>query len=275
MNSFASQVKQELSEINNLKDKSLVRSELLGYLITSEKNEFTTENQYNINRYGKLLNNVGENDYSIVVKGNKFTIKPKRKIEVSEEIQTEEQFQALMRGSFLAKGSITNPKTSYHLEIIFSNPSNASLVLNLLKNYSFEFSMVERNYKSVIYISSGDVISRFLAFIGANKSMLNFEETRVLKEVGNNVNRIVNFETANLNKTISSAVKQIEDIKLIKSKKKFGILSEGEQELAELRLANPEVSLTTLGEMATPPLTKSGVAHRMANITKLAKELRK
>ena len=97
MNSFASQVKQELSEINNLKDKSLVRSELLGYLITSEKNEFTTENQYNINRYGKLLNNVGEGDYSIVVKGNKFTIKPKRKIEVSEEIHKEKQFQELMR----------------------------------------------------------------------------------------------------------------------------------------------------------------------------------
>jgi DNA-binding protein WhiA len=135
--------------------------------------------------------------------------------------------------------------------------------------------MVERNYKSVIYISSGDEISRFLAFIGANKSMLNFEETRVLKEVGNNVNRIVNFETANLNKTISSAVKQIEDIKLIKSKKKFNMLSEGEQELAELRLANPEVNLTKLGELATPQLTKSGVAHRMANITKLAKDLRK
>ena len=82
MNSFASQVKQELSEINNLKDKSLVRSELLGYLITSERNEFTTENQYNINRYGKLLNNVGESDYSIVVKGNKFTINQKEKLKL-------------------------------------------------------------------------------------------------------------------------------------------------------------------------------------------------
>lgn len=97
---------------------------------------------------------------------------------------------------------------------------------------------------------------------------------RVIKDVRNKVNRMVNYETANLNKTINSAVKQIEDIKLIKAKKKFNKLNDKEQELANLRLKNPEASLNELANMTNPPISKSGVNHRMKKIEDLANKLK-
>ena len=131
----------------------------------------------------------------------------------------------------------------------------------------------EKNY--VVYIKDGEEISDFLAFIGANKAVLEFEQTRVIREVRNNVNRIVNCETANLNKVVKTSVKQIENIKLIKSKKKFNKLSEGERELALLRLNNPESSLAELGNALKKPIGKSGVNHRMKRISDLAEEIRR
>ena len=124
-------------------------------------------------------------------------------------------------------------------------------------------------------MKDGEDIANFLAFIGANKAVLNFEDIRVLRDIRNNVNRIVNCETANLNKVIKTSVKQIEDIKLIKKKNKFNNLSEKEKELAELRIKNPDATLTELGKMLKKPIGKSGVNHRLKAISELAEELRK
>ena len=274
MNSFAETVKKELSELNNLANKNLVKAELSGYLITSSANEFTTESQYNINRFGKLLSNIGENDYAISIKGKKYTIKPRGKIELEHEIDGEEQVKALVRGAFLGTGTITNPKNIYHLEIIFENEENANKIKEVLEKYGISSKIIKRKNKFLVYIEDGNNISALLAFVGANKSVLEFENMRVIKEVRNKVNRLVNCETANLNKTIDTAVRQIEDIKLIKAHKKFKDLSEKEQELAELRLKNSNASLAELGEKANPKISKSGVSHRMANIAKLADEIR-
>lgn len=271
MKSFSSNVKQELSKINNLANKQLVKSELLGYIITSSSNEFSTESSYNIGRFAKLLSNAGQDDYSISIKGNKYKIKTAKKPIIEDEIKTIEQEKALVRGAFLATGSISNPKTVYHLEIVFDEIENANKIKEILDKNNINSNIIKRDNKYVVYIESGDNISKLLAFIGANKSMLDFEDARVIKDVRNKVNRIVNCETANLNKTITTSVKQTEAIKLIKAKHKFSKLSPKEQELAELRMKNPNATLKELGEILD--VSKSGINHRMNRILKLAEEL--
>ena len=275
MESFYSKVKRELSELNNLSNKKLVRCELQGYLLVSSENKFVTENEYNINRFGKLLSNSGIPDFKIEMQGNKFCITTKKEINLEEKIEDEEEARALIRGAFLGGGSITNPKGKYHLEIVFQIEEYAKKVINLLLKFNINTKIVKREKNYVVYIKDGEEISDFLAFIGANKAVLEFEQTRVIREVRNNVNRIVNCETANLNKVVKTSVKQIENIKLIKSKKKFNKLSEGERELALLRLNNPESSLAELGNALKKPIGKSGVNHRMKRISDLAEEIRR
>ena len=174
----------------------------------------------------------------------------------------------------MGAGSITNPKTKYHLEIVFQNEENAAKVNTILNYYNINSKILKRNNKYIIYLKDGEDISSFLAFIGANSSVLQFEENRVIRDVRNNVNRIVNCETANLNKVINASVKQVNDIKLLKKMNKFKDLKDGEKELAELRLKNPEASLTELGKMLEKPISKSGVNHRMKAIEEKANELR-
>ena len=174
----------------------------------------------------------------------------------------------------MCSGSVSNPKNIYHLEIIFDKKENAEKIKDILDNGIVETKILKRDKTYILYIKDGENISRFLAFIGANKSVLDFEDERVLKDMRNNVNRIVNCETSNLSKTISTSIRQIEDIKFIKSKKKFDKLTLKEQELANLRLQNPEASLIELGKLLEKPISKSGVNHRLNAISKLAEELR-
>ena len=280
MNSFSANVKKELSKLNNLANKDLVKLELKGYLLTFSLNEFSTESEYNINRFAKLLDNIDINDYSISIKGKKYIIKfnksnIRKYIEQScnkELIENDEK--AIVRGAFLGAGTITEPKKTYHLELIFENEENASYIKELLNKNNISSDIIKRENKFLVYIDDSENISKFLAFIGAYKSMLDFEDIRIYKEMRNKVNRLVNYETANMNKTIITSVKQIDDIKFIKSKKQFEKLSNKEQELARLRLNKPNASLKELGELLTPPISKSGVKHRMENITKFADELR-
>ena len=179
--------------------------------------------------------------------------------------------KALIRGSFLGSGSINNPERIYHLEVIYSNEQNLEYVLNILKKYNIQM----KKLNNTLYLKEGEEISKFLAFIGANSSVLKFEEIRVIRDMRNNVNRLVNCETANLNKTINAALKQIDDINLIKKMKKFNELPDNVQEVANLRLENPEISLVELGKMLTNPVGKSGVNYRFKVISELAEELRK
>lgn len=275
MESFSSKVKKELSKLNNLSNKNLVRCELQGYLLTTNSEKFITENEYNINRFSKLLSNTGTDDFKIEMQGNKFCITTKNKIVISEDIKDEEEAKAIVRGSFMGSGSVSNPTSKYHLEIVFQKEENAEIIKEIIQKYNISSKILKREKNYIIYIKDGQDIANFLAFIGANSSVLKFEDIRVIREVRNKVNRIVNCETANLNKVINAAVRQVEDIKFIKKKHKFDKLSDGEKELAELRLKNPEATLTELGQMLSKPIGKSGVNHRLKVISDLAEELRR
>ena len=275
METFSKKIKEELSMIHNLSNKKLVKCELLGYLLTIDSNKFVTESEYNINRFNKLLTNNGINNFTIEMQGNKFCIITKDKIKIEYNPENEEEKRAVVRGAFMGSGSVTNPKSKYHLEMVFQSEENAEKIKNIIISFRINCKILKREKNYIVYIKDGEDIANFLAFIGANKAVLSFEDTRVLRDVRNKVNRLVNSETANLNKVIKTSVKQIEDIKLIKKKNKFSSLSEKEKELAKLRLENPDATLTELGKMLKKPIGKSGVNHRMKAISDLAEELRK
>ena len=296
--SFSTDVKEELSKINNYTKKDSLRIELIGFLIIAntvvvgQKIRYSTESQYTINRFAKLLSNCGIMDYTIELQGKTFSIfLPKGKLLEELEIQEknkivirkekmEQAFQKneeqktkdFLRGAFLGGGSINNPEKKYHLEIKFSADSNKEEMMKRLEKQNIK--MKELSASPILYLKEGEEISNFLAFIGASSGVLRFEEIRVMRDVRNNVNRLVNCETANLNKTINSAVKQIEDIQFIKQKRKFGELSEQLKEIAELRVTYPEKSFVELGQLLKEPIGKSGVSHRLKAISKFAEELR-
>jgi hypothetical protein len=180
---------------------------------------------------------------------------------------------SFLRGLFLGCGTISNPKKNYHLEFVLSSKDFATRILNILKNQKIFVKIVTRKSNYVVYLKSEDDIVNLLTLIGAHSSVLDFENIRILKEMRNNVNRAVNCETANINKTVNAAIKQLKMIQLID--KKIGIenLSEPLAEVAKLRLNNPEASLIELAEM-TLGSTKSGINHRFRKLSKIAEELK-
>lgn len=195
--------------------------------------------------------------------------------DMNSSMKQDEQLARLcIREAFIKSGSINDPNKKYHLEIMFKTNKKAQEMQKLLSNFSINAKIIKREKEYMLYLKDGEEISEFLALIGANSSVIKFEEIRVLKETRNDINRLVNCETANLNKTINASVKQIEDIKLIKKKNKFSSLPENLQEIAELRLANPDISLIELGKLLKEPIGKSGVNHRLKKISLIAEELR-
>lgn len=196
--------------------------------------------------------------------------------DMNSQMKQDEQLARLcIREAFIKSGSMNDPNKKYHLEIMFKTKKKAEEMQTLLNNFNINAKIIKREKDYMLYLKDGEEISEFLALIGANSSVIKFEEIRVLKETRNDINRLVNCETANLNKTINAAVKQIEDIKLIKKKRKFSNLPENLQEIAELRVANPDVSLVELGKMLSQPIGKSGVNHRLKKLSAIAEDLRK
>ncbi len=177
---------------------------------------------------------------------------------------------AFLRGAFLARGSMTDPqKQNYHLEIVTENEEFA-MGLNYLMNLCGFKAGTNYRKEYFVYIKGAEKIGEFLRFIGAHSAYLALEEIRVIKGMRNEVNRLVNCETANLEKSVRAALEQVEVIKALKAKKLLAKLPPNLKELAALRLDHPEASLRELGEMATPPLSKSAVNHRMRKLLKIA-----
>lgn len=277
--SFSSEVKQELSSINTYSKSNLIEAELIGYLMSAnikeenEKIEFITENEFNIERIYKILFKL-KIEYEPETRRKTFVAKiNKPNLRNIEDLETEEEKKALIRGIFLGSGSINDPTKKYHLEILLNDKDVAQYIQNILKSFNIKAKILEMN--NTIYIKEGEEISKFLAFIGAQKSVLKYEEIRVMREIRNNVNRQVNCETANLNKTISASVMQIEAINYLKKVKKYEELPTGLQEIAELRLEYPEMSLKDLGSLLENSLGKSGVNHRLKKIIEIADEAKK
>ena len=283
--SFSSEVKEELSKVNNFKDKESLKAEFLGYMLTwnikldEYKIEFLTENEFNVERFYKILFNLHLN-YEPEVFGKYFktTI---QKNELTDEVLNfnlnveNDALRKIVKGAFLSTGSINNPENNYHLEINFIERKNAEYVLNICSENGVNLKILESKGKVILYIKEGEEISKFLALIGANKAVMKFEDIRAKKDMKNNINRLVNCETANLNKTINASLNQVNDIKLIQKLNKFEELSEDLKEIAILRVEYPEATLKELGEYLEPTLGKSGVNHRMKKIHEIAEELRK
>jgi len=195
--------------------------------------------------------------------------------DVNSGLKQEEQIARLsIREAFIQSGFINDPNKEYHLEILFRTKKKAEELRILLENFDINAGTTKKGSGYITYMKDGEDIVNFLALIGANNGVLRFEETRLLKDARNNVNRIVNCETANLNKTLEAASNQIENIKYLKQHRKFNTLPENLKEIAEIRLKNPDLSYEEIGKLLKTPLSKSGVSHRLSKISKIAEELK-
>lgn len=182
--------------------------------------------------------------------------------------------RAFIRGVFLAAGSMSDPAKSYHFEIVCAAEAMALQIQELMCSFSMDAKIVQRKKMYVVYLKEGAQIVDILNIMGAHISLMELENVRILKEMRNTVNRKVNCETANINKTVSASVKQLEDITYLRDTIGFEKLSEGLEEVALARLSHPDASLKELGELLSPPVGKSGVNHRLRKLGELAEKVR-
>lgn len=182
--------------------------------------------------------------------------------------------RAFIRGAFLASGSMSDPNKSYHFEIVCRTMEQAEQLQQLMNGFETEAKIVERKGHYVVYLKEGSQIVDMLNVMEAYVSLMNLENVRILKEMRNSVNRKVNCETANISKTVNAAVKQLEDIELIRSKLGLDQLPQNLREMALIRLEYPEAALKELGNYLTPPVGKSGVNHRLRKLAEIAENLR-
>ncbi|KRN94408.1 DNA-binding protein WhiA [Pediococcus stilesii] len=196
---------------------------------------------------------------------------------VPEGILTaESEVRSYLRGAFLASGSVNNPETSrYHLEIYSLYESHNQMIADWINRYNFNARTTERRSGYIVYLKEAEHIADFLQLIGATNSMLKFEDVRIMRDMRNSVNRLVNCETANLNKVANASMKQINNIQYIDETVGLGELPPKLREVAETRLAHREVSLKELGELVPGgPISKSGINHRLRKINQYAEKLR-
>lgn len=183
--------------------------------------------------------------------------------------------RAYLRGAFLAGGSVNNPEgSSYHLEIASMYEEHCKALCQLANRFDLNARCIERKKGFVFYIKEGEKIIEFLSIIGAHQALFKFEDVRIMKDMRNSVNRIVNCETANLNKTIGAAVRQIDNIRLLQKEVGLESLPEKLREVAEIRLQHPDMNLKEVGDMLKGSVSKSGVNHRLRKIDELAEKLR-
>ncbi len=182
--------------------------------------------------------------------------------------------KAFIRGLFLAVGSVNDPNKAYHFEIVVQNKEMATAVQSVIRNFSLDAKIVKRKKYYVVYLKEGSMIVDILNVMEAYVSLMDMENVRILKDMRNDINRRVNCETANIKKTVNAARRQIEDIEYIEQTKGLKYLKEPLRELAELRLEEPDANLSELGEMLNPPVSKSGVNHRLRKISTIANTLR-
>ena len=184
--------------------------------------------------------------------------------------------RSYLRGAFLAGGSVNNPETSsYHLEIFSLYQEHSESLCEMMNIFSLNSKTLERKKGFITYLKEAEKISDFLTIVGAHNALLRFEDIRIVRDMRNSVNRLVNCETANLNKTISAALRQVENIRYIRDTVGLHILPDKLREIAQLRVDYQDVTLKELGEMVTGgTISKSGINHRLRKIDEIADKLR-
>lgn len=309
---FSSRVKDELSrteitDVLSAKAETQAFVRTAGYIILKGFNsvefEFSTENAAVARRIFKVLKTAYNISAKVSVersnrlkKLNNYIIKineePTRKFLVDTEIAKDDNLnisfeyevpkeiletdigkRAYIKGSFMGSGSISNPEKSYHAEFVSNKAEQSKIIKEILESYGIKAKNIYRKNNYVTYIKESEQISDLLALMGASNAVLNFENIRAVKETRNQINRVINCETANLDKIVDTSMRQINSIKILKKHKVIDKLPDNLRELAYLRLNNKNASLKELGEMLDPPLGKSGVNHRLKKIEEIAEDL--
>ena len=279
--SFSSDVKEELS-IQYGRSRHCQLAELAGMLEMSGRIQegvpvLDTDNPLLQEKYGVLMQKAFSVDVTepLTKTDSERILSALRLTEDSRRLLVQQTCckRAFLRGAFMASGSISDPNKSYHFEIVARTLQQAQLLTELMNSFEADAKIVERKNHYVAYVKEGSQIVYMLNVMEAYVSLMNLENVRILKEMRNTVNRKVNCETANINKTVSAAVKQIEDIRKIQSRMEFDELPESLREMAELRLQYPDATLKELGKYLDPPVGKSGVNHRLRKLSAIAEDL--
>lgn len=291
--SFCSKVKEELINITDV-EPSCTLDEMYGLLLFSKKFSKTemfinTENEKVAEKYKNVTERLALSNVNFVRSAS-----GKCKVSVDDStsrlrilnafgcsgtertrrinwanISCDCSFSAFLRGVFLACGTINDPEKNYHLE--FSVPySLRNDLKRVFEEVGLEAKEIRRNNIYILYFKGSEDIVTLLTVMGANNSVLEYIGVKVFKDVRNNVNRKTNFENANFDRTVNAALRQTEAINRLKKTGKFQKLSPELKELAQLRLENPDLSLSQIGQMLNPPLSRSGVNHRLQKIIDLS-----
>jgi cell division protein WhiA len=179
-----------------------------------------------------------------------------------------------LRGAFLGGGFVADPHGDFHFELTAETEQLARDLVSLMARFGIEARVTRRRGLFAVYLKGAEPIVTFLALVGAHRALLRTEDVRIIKSMRNDVNRLVNAETANVQKSAEAAIAQVEDIRYLADGHGLESLPPALQELALLRLEHPDVSIRELGEYATPPLSKSAVYHRIRRLEQFAAELR-
>ncbi|HOJ09651.1 MAG TPA: DNA-binding protein WhiA [Clostridiales bacterium] len=291
--SFSSVVKNELSRIH-VDDKCCLKAELASIIAVGGQMEIRepeglkigiiTENAAFARRSYSLIKELYEVCPEVICRKSRklkkhtvfiLAIPDTSSIKKELDIPVKDACckRAYLRGAFLAGGSISDPEKTYHLEIATRYSTLARQLRDTINSYNLNAKIIKRKGYYVVYLKEGDHIVDFLNIIGAHAALLELENIRILKDMRNNVNRIVNCETANLEKTVNASVRQVRNIEYIRDNMGFGNLPENLREIAELRLKYSDASLKELGEMLNPPLGKSGVNHRLRKLEEIAESM--
>lgn len=300
--SFATETKKELCG-DTATDVEVLRSELYAMLIlsrqfTSKSIVFKTENKHTAARFVNLctmlFSPILERTQPLTNTSKIYTVRIidandcKRIFEFYGHDDRDVNLRvnranladnncerAFIKGVFLACGSVTNPDKAYHLELCISHKNLCTDICNIIRDaeqLSVNIKMLNRNGSFVGYIKDSEHITDFLAYMGAPNSAMTVMGAKALKQVRNAINRRTNSEIANLQKVAGASANQIKAIKKLKASGKFNTLSDELKTIANLRLEYPELSLRDMGEMLDPPISRSGVNHRLTKLIQLAQE---
>lgn len=299
MKSFSQHTKEELCKTDNSRECCYTAEHLglslFGASITKKSIKFVTENVDVHSNYIKLaekmcLNQetdkateknsryIAENKDGVLIENLLYDLRlidsetGVIRYRIDEDIIKDECCRrALIKGAFLAGGTVIDPQKNYNLEIVTPYMGLSQDMQRELTKAGFEFKVINRKSKYVLYMKNSDSIADFLSYMGAYQAQMELINIKIEKEIRNDFNRAANSETANLFKTINASVEQVHAIEKIKKSIGLENLPEDLREVAVLRLENKEMSLAELGGMMNPPLTKSGVNHRLKKLIEMAK----
>ncbi|MBE5914592.1 MAG: DNA-binding protein WhiA [Pseudobutyrivibrio ruminis] len=279
--SFSKDVKEELFSVIP-KSRHCMVAEMSGIFLMEGINAFQNYSDEPLNRkVFTLLNKTLNIGKDVTALSTDVLLETKKMLKLSDDSKIANDLviqqpcckRSFIRGAFLAAGSISDPNKGYHFEIVCNTEAMASQLTKVMNTFDVEAKYVSRNGKYVVYLKEGAQIVEILRVMEAAHSVMELENIRVVKEVRGTINRKVNCETANIGKTVNAAVRQIEAIHLLDEKLGLDTLPPQLQEIAQVRLDNPDTPLGALGQYLDSPIGKSGVNHRLKKLVQMAEQL--